>query len=261
VVEPVEGVKTALIVQPKQRYLPLYRSIPEDQSWANAGMVASVISGDSSLHIQQQFDDAGFNNVIVTPMGSDRAFLHCSNKADIWQVFNDAIDFFGMLFANVHKWTLNDIQYERGAWLRLYGTPAHAWNEMFSKLCATTCGRFIKADECTVDKGRLDFARILILTSSLEIVNNSTELLIDGIRHTIKLVEEWGSSLGEDAFLSEEEVEARSEQSVDRNFVHDMEEVQGEVNELVNDLEKAWDHTYIDADVIMHKVPKENITH
>lgn len=45
--------------------------------WANEGMVATVTSGDSSLSLQQRVDDAGFVNVVVTPLGSDRVFIHC----------------------------------------------------------------------------------------------------------------------------------------------------------------------------------------
>jgi len=54
--------------------LLLYNSKPEDRLWAKGGMVAKVVSGDSSLSLQQRVEDAGFVNVIVTPMGSDRFF-------------------------------------------------------------------------------------------------------------------------------------------------------------------------------------------
>lgn len=73
--------------------------------WANGGMVATVTSGDSTLSLQQRVEDAGFLNVVVTPMGSDRVFIHCLNGDDIWKVFNDAIHFFGMLFKDLHKWS------------------------------------------------------------------------------------------------------------------------------------------------------------
>lgn len=48
-------------------------------------------------------------------MGGDRVFLHCNGGEDIWQVFNDAVHFFGMLFDNIHKWSEQDTRYERGA--------------------------------------------------------------------------------------------------------------------------------------------------
>jgi len=80
----------------------LYSSKEEDRLWAIRGMVAKVVSGDSSLSIQQRVVDAGFDNVVVTPMGSDQVFLHCVGEEDIWHVFNEAIHFFGLLFSEIH---------------------------------------------------------------------------------------------------------------------------------------------------------------
>jgi len=183
----------------------LYNSKLEDHVWPSGGMVATVVSGDSSLSLQQRVEDAGFANVVVTPMGSDRVFMYCTRGEDIWKVFNDVVHFFGMLFSDLHKWSSEDIIYERGAWIRIYGTPVHAWNECFFKICVSDSGRFIRADDCTVDRARLDYARVLISTTILEVVNSTFDVMIDGFNYVLKLVEEWGCNLGEDAFLSEEE--------------------------------------------------------
>jgi len=59
-------------------------------------------------------------------MGEDRVFLYCSYGSDILQEFNNAVNFFGMLFGNLHRWSASDVRYERGASLRLYGVPIHA---------------------------------------------------------------------------------------------------------------------------------------
>ena len=98
-------------------------------------------------------------------------FIHCSDGGDIWKVFNDDVHFFDMLFGNVQKWTASEVRYERGAWVRIYGVPIHAWNVDFFRLCVAGTGRFILADECTIDKAQLDYARILISTHNIEIVN------------------------------------------------------------------------------------------
>jgi hypothetical protein len=110
-----------------------------------------------------------------------------------------------MFLSDVQKWSSKKLRYERGAWVRVYGTPAHAWNINFFKLCVSECGKFVRADDCTLDRGRIDYARVLITTTSLEVLNLSTDVLVDGSTFSIKLVEEWGCNLGEDAFLSEGE--------------------------------------------------------
>jgi hypothetical protein len=96
------------------KFIPAFKSRDEDHLWANSGMVASIGAGKSSLAIKQKVEDAGFLKVVVTPMGGDRVFLHCTNGEDVWIVFNEAIDFFGMLFSNIHKWSESDVRYDMG---------------------------------------------------------------------------------------------------------------------------------------------------
>jgi hypothetical protein len=77
----------------------------------------------------------------------------------------------------------------------------HAWNENFFKLCVFDCGRFLRADNYTVEKDILDFARVLIATSSLDVVKRVERLLVDGIIVDVQVIEEWGYDLGDDACL------------------------------------------------------------
>jgi hypothetical protein len=160
----------------------------------------------------------------------------------VWQVFNEALEFFSMFFSNVHRWTSKDVRYERGACLRIYGIPIHAWHDVFFKLCVTGVGIFLHADECTVDKARFDFARVLISTPHIEIINKLFEFFIDGNKYDIKLVEEWGCNLGEDVFMSEDEVVTSLENLSQPDFDVGAEEVQGEweLDELVQDLREDW---------------------
>ena len=120
-------------------------------------------------------------------------------------VINGARDFFNMLFMNFVSWNKETVTFQRGAWVRLYGIPLHAWNESFFKLCTMDCGRYLKSDSVAIDKERLDFARVLIATSALEIINVVDTILVNGKLIEVKIVEEWGFNLGEDACLLDEE--------------------------------------------------------
>lgn len=64
----------------------------------------------------------------VLLMGDDRVFIRGSNNENVWEVYNLAKDFFGMFLSDVQKWSSKKLRCERGAWLRVYGTPTHAWN-------------------------------------------------------------------------------------------------------------------------------------
>jgi len=123
----------------------------------------------------------------------------------VMTVINGARDFFNMLFMNFVSWNKETVTFQRGAWVRLYGIPLHAWNESFFKLCTMDCGRYLKSDSVAIDKERLDFARVLIATSALEIINVVDTILVNGKLIEVKIVEEWGFNLGEDACLLDEE--------------------------------------------------------
>ncbi|WJX65942.1 hypothetical protein P8452_50550 [Trifolium repens] len=128
-----------------------YRSKSEDVQWAQKGLVATVINGEAIPVVQNRVIDAGFEDLVVTPMGADK----------------------------------------RGAWVRL----------------------FIRADSCSAEKDRLDFARVLIATSDLAIVSRVERVLVDGAQVVIKIVEEWGYAMGEDTCLFEEESGSESSQA------------------------------------------------
>jgi hypothetical protein len=92
----------------------------------------------------------------------------------------------------VVRWDKEAVPFQRGAWVRLYGIPIHAWSE--------------------------DFARVLISTPSLEIISRVDKLLIDGQMVDIKIVEECGVNIGEDACLFEDEDEQKSQSDNEEVF-------------------------------------------
>jgi len=62
--------------------------------------------------------------------------------------------------------------------------------KVFFKLCVLDCGRFLHSDSCFVVRDQFDYARVLIVTSSLEVVNCAKKLLIDGELVEVKIIEE-----------------------------------------------------------------------
>jgi hypothetical protein len=98
-------------------------------------------------------------------------------------------------------------------------------------------------DLSTVDRDRLDYARILIATSSLDIIHSATDVLIDEELVNIKIVEEWGFSIGEDVCLFEEESVIDANDNVEKNvnLIENNDGRDGDlVENLVNDISKEF---------------------
>jgi hypothetical protein len=102
----------------------------------------------------------------------------------------------------------------------------------------------MQLDEGTADKERFDFARVLVLTPQLEIIKKTTEFFIDGSKYSVNMLEEWGCNLGEDAFLTEVDLDQLpvEEPHFNDDDDDDFDEVQGEweLDDLVIDLQKEW---------------------
>ncbi|CAJ2667463.1 unnamed protein product [Trifolium pratense] len=210
-----------------------YQAKPDDVKWARNGVVATVINGEAIPVVQNRISDVGFKDLVLIPMGADKVFVRSMEDVDAMTTFNNAKEFFQLVFSSWTRWDKDEGSYRRGAWVRLYGIPLHAWNEQFFKLCVLDCGRFLRPDSDSVEKDRLDFARVLIATPELDIINRSETILVNGTTVEIKIVEEWGYTLGEDSCLFEEESESEASQAECSEGLVDL-EVQRNVDLLAN---------------------------
>jgi hypothetical protein len=188
--------------------------------------------------LRRRLEDAGFKALDFTHLGGDRVLVRSQKGAYVLAVFDRAKDFFQLCFSHWVRWEKEVLPYRRGAWVRIYGIPLHAWNVHFFKLCVMDCGRFMRSDSYTAAKDRLDFARVLIATQELAVIKRVEQLLVDGSLVEVKIVEEWGFDLGDDACLVEDEVDSKASQAVDDECWDDP-EASNNVDMLVDQLAKG----------------------
>jgi len=151
--------------------------------------------------IQNRVEDVGFKDIDTIPLGANRVFIHSLSGDNVYAIVGKAKQFFNLIFFYLVVWDKRVLPFQRGAWLRLYGIPLHAWNENSFKLCVFDCGRYLRADTCSLNRERFDYARVLVATSTLDVVNVSDQILVDGVLVEIKIIEEWGFNVGKDACL------------------------------------------------------------
>jgi hypothetical protein len=85
---------------------------------------------------------------------------------------------------------------------------------LFFKYCVHDVGRLLRVDGRALDKEHFDYACILLATSSLEVINMVTIVMVEDVVMTFKVVEEWSFSLGEDVCLFEDEEDSVSNHSI-----------------------------------------------
>ena len=230
--------------EPKKILVRSYQSSEADLQWARSGVLATVVNGEAISLVQSRVEDAGFKDLEIIPLGADRVFVRSTTEKETMAVIDEAKAFFDLLFSNFVRWNKEVVPFRRGAWLRLYGIPIHAWSESFFKLCVMDCGTFLRTDDMSLDKGRFDYARVLISTSSLDIVSAVDRVIIDGSLVEIKIVEKWGFNIGEDACLFEgdEERKSQSDTMEDCGDPEVGRNVDTLVDQIVKDLEEEGVH-------------------
>jgi hypothetical protein len=58
-----------------------YKSKSNDVQWAHNGLVATVINGEAIHVVQNRIIDAGFADLVITPMGADKVFMRRTEGA------------------------------------------------------------------------------------------------------------------------------------------------------------------------------------
>jgi len=220
-------------------YIPKYTLSVSDVSWASKGLVVSVLNGEAIPVLQCRIYDARFVNLVIIQLGADKVFLRSLDDVDVNSTLSEASEFFNMFFSPPVRWTKDTTVRERGAWVRIFGVPLHAWNFDFFKLCVYDCGRLLKVDDITLDRDRFDYARVLVSTSSLNLINSEASILVDGALFQFRIMEEWGVAIGEDACIVDETVSQADDRSV---LPEDLDDGVGggAVDELLNRLSEDW---------------------
>jgi len=149
--------------------------------------------------------DAGFKDVDIISLGADKVFVQSLSDVCISDIVREVKQFFDLIFACLVRWVKEVLPFQRGVWLLVYGIPLHAWNNFFFKLCVLDCGRYLRTDTVSLNKERFDYASVLISTPSIDVVNMTEKLLVDGVLLDIKIIEEWGFCMGDDVCLREED--------------------------------------------------------
>lgn len=100
-------------------------------------------------------------------------------------------ELFSHCFEWLRPWEPRDVCEKKRVWSAWRGIPLHAWNERFFQLASGELGTFIKVDEDTTNKVRLNVARVLLSVPFYKDINRCITVQIEGRSYTIKIVEEF----------------------------------------------------------------------
>ncbi|GKV01521.1 hypothetical protein SLEP1_g14070 [Rubroshorea leprosula] len=200
----------------------------EEYAWLEKCFVGTVHSVNSISNLQEKFYMEGIFFTSIRPMGGRLVLLEAKEHEDLKELVDTGKEWLGKWFEDVKPWTPTVVAAERFAWIRCQGLPAHAWKPETFQTFGRLWGNVVMIDESTISKERLDIARFLISTPSMESISKSITVKINGEFFTLMFTEEESTNnlftMRSDRTLhtpSEEEEESNDDVAIRRAEVGD----------------------------------------
>ncbi|GAU48228.1 hypothetical protein TSUD_184080 [Trifolium subterraneum] len=161
-----------------------------DMEKLQQAFVGIVKEPDMAYNIQNSFHRQGYFGVKVTPLGANLCLLQGQDEGEVQALIEDAKDWLDQWFKEIKPWDPKDIDVERTIWLRIYGIPSHAWNEVFFAQLVKPWGTFVNEDEGALKKITMDVARLMICTSSTQVIDEFIDVKVNGVIFHLRVLED-----------------------------------------------------------------------
>jgi hypothetical protein len=116
--------------------------------------------------------------------------LEEQEEGEIQALMMDAKEWLDDWFQEIRPWNPKEIDRDRIIWLRIYGIPAHAWNDQFFAQVSKPWGTFMNTDDVTSKKLSMDVARVMIRSSCQIVVDEFLDVKINGDIFRIRVLED-----------------------------------------------------------------------
>jgi hypothetical protein len=128
--------------------------------------------------------------LLVTPLGANLVLLEGQEDGEVQALMDDAKGWLDQWFKHIRPWRPQEVDMERVIWLRVFGVPSHAWNDLFFAQLVKPWGVFLNSDDGTSKKITMDVARLLIRTSCQNPVNEFFDVLVNGEIFRLRVLED-----------------------------------------------------------------------
>ncbi|MCI55202.1 DUF4283 domain protein, partial [Trifolium medium] len=78
----------------------------------------------------------------------------------------------------------------RRVWVRIFGVPLHVWGDECFKKVVWGFGNLVKLDELTKNLQRLEFARVQVVTSTWDTIDETVDIRVGNDLFVLKVTEE-----------------------------------------------------------------------
>ncbi|XP_058733676.1 uncharacterized protein LOC131605320 [Vicia villosa] len=152
----------------------------EDKGRSAKAWIGELRVPGSGHGIQKSITKAGFFGIVVSPLGAKLCLVEEGIEGALAEFLGEEEGWWKDWFIAMKRWSEEVVDVSRTVWLRVFGIPCLGWNSVVFSSVVNSFGKFISADEATVNGIQFEVARIQVCTDFKISIPKSVDLMLDG---------------------------------------------------------------------------------
>lgn len=162
-----------------------YTTRMEGKQWVARCAIAQAAVGYNVNLLQEYYSSIGLFNFRFIPLGATEVVMEFENQEEMETTITDCREFLEHKLSGIRPCDIFTNGASQLIWVVLWQVPLGAWNLELFRSVGNRLGRFIRADEATLNRERVDMARILVEVNHPLWHPCALEMEVDGQRRII----------------------------------------------------------------------------
>ncbi|KAL9377771.1 hypothetical protein Peur_029106 [Populus x canadensis] len=167
----------------------IYSLKPQDISWQNNCLLASISAGANYRKIQDDLISCDIQSTEMRFLGASQVLLLFKDHPSMMYAFQADLPYWDKYFDDIRPWLSMDCAIDRLAWISIQGLLIVGWNRNYLATLLSSTGDIIGFDRLGLRRSALVSLRLLLGTKSDEDIRKTIILHIDEEDHTIRIDE------------------------------------------------------------------------
>ncbi|XP_073264031.1 uncharacterized protein [Populus alba] len=179
----------ALSVTKHPKKTVMYESIPDDKEWLQRSLVGFIATDVDYAYLEHMVLKNVKQTVGFRFLGASQAVITFTNRESMEKELVNGSSVLETSFFHLKPWEKGAKAIDRFVWVSKLGLPLIGWNRRCIESIIEKAGKMLGYDITSVSQGSLTGVKVLLSTTSFEMLNEHVLLVLDGDEFEISIME------------------------------------------------------------------------
>lgn len=179
----------ALSVTKHPKKTVMYESIPDDKEWLQRSLVGFIATDVDYAQLEHMVLKNVKQTVGFRFLGASQAVITFTNRESMERELVNGSSVLETSFFHLKPWEKGAKAIDRFVWVSILGLPLIGWNRRCIESIIEKAGKMLGYDITSVSQGSLTGVKVLLSTTSFEMLNEHVLLVLDGDEFEISIME------------------------------------------------------------------------